>query len=266
MLFKQFSSMIQWGSKGQDTFCDIGNGPGDFFVDHIFPVINGKCSKILLNDIDPEMLEYCQRNFHHVSDKFEYKKFDISSGDGLPLGVDGKFDHVTSMLVLHWVPDIRMSLENTFNLLRPQGGDCILVFFAFNTIFNACNDLTQRPKWNHYTKAEDKFLVPFQESNDPRKQFFDMMETVGFQNVKVEIKSSVYDYDSVEMLKDNMVSVCHALDFIPPSRHKEFMDELAVVLFKLATERLGSEFARANTVLSADVIVAYGQRLDVDKK
>uniref|UniRef100_A0A1I8PQ87 Methyltransferase domain-containing protein n=1 Tax=Stomoxys calcitrans TaxID=35570 RepID=A0A1I8PQ87_STOCA len=157
------------------------------------------------------------------------------------------------------------ALKNTFDLLSPNGGDCVIVFFAFNTIFNACNELSTSPKWYPYTRGEDNFMLTFENSKDCKAEFSEMMKAAGFENIRVDMESTVYDYETEEGLKENMISVCHALDFIPESRHSEFMDELGDILAQLAAERLNTDPQRTGSILSADVIVAYGQKMSVNK-
>ncbi|XP_059221412.1 juvenile hormone acid O-methyltransferase-like [Stomoxys calcitrans] len=201
-LIREFSNKFQWGNEDKDVFCDVGTGPGDFFVDHIYPLVKSKCKKIILADISKDMIDYCQKNFH-ISEKFEYKIFDIAAKSGVPAEVEGKIDHVTSMLVMHWVSDIRKALKNTFDLLSPNGGDCVIVFFAFNTIFNACNELSTSPKWYPYTRGEDNFMLTFENSKDCKAEFSEMMKAAGFENIRVDMESTVYDYETEEGLKGN---------------------------------------------------------------
>uniref|UniRef100_A0A1I8QF53 Methyltransferase type 11 domain-containing protein n=1 Tax=Stomoxys calcitrans TaxID=35570 RepID=A0A1I8QF53_STOCA len=264
-LFKIFSKELKWQSEGDDTFCDIGTGPGDFFNDYIYPTISKKCNKIILSDISKEMLEYCQNNMQH-SEKIEYKRFDIAAVNGIPIDLEGQFDHLTSMLVLHWVSDYRVALRNTLSLLRPQGGDCIVIFFSCNSFCKACNKLSNSSKWSSFTQGRGLFILPFEDSNDSKKDFRNMMLDEGFRNINVDKKTILYDYGSASIMREGLLSVCRPLEFIPKARREEFLDDLLPLMAEIAANRLDINTEKAKSLISVDLIVAYGQRLYIENE
>ncbi|XP_013114875.2 juvenile hormone acid O-methyltransferase-like [Stomoxys calcitrans] len=230
-----------------------------FFISHIYPLVKEKCSKIVLCDISKEMLEYCRKHFH-VSDKLDYKLFDIAEKSGPPKELEGQFDHVTSMLVLHWVSDYRQSLKNFYQLLRPKGGDCILSFFFDNHVFHTCNHLGSSPKWFQYTQGKGQFHLEFLNSKDPITDFCNMMTAEGFQNVEVKMKPVVYNYGNKENFKENMISVLHIFDFLTKAQQDEFFDEFVDHLAQLAAKKLGTSPQNSKYCICIDLVVAYGQK------
>lgn len=105
-LLKQFSSKLQWRSDGRDTLLDVASGPGDVSMDYVYPTFAEKCERIVFSDISKDMLNFFKSN-HRISPKCEFQVLDIASKKGVPSELEGQFDHLTSMLLLHWVKDTR---------------------------------------------------------------------------------------------------------------------------------------------------------------
>lgn len=90
-----------------DTYIDIGTGPGDVAMDYIYPLLPLNHRKIVFSDISSAMLEFA-RNYYGSIEKSDYKILDIAEKTGLPSELQRQFNHATCIMVLHWVPDIRL--------------------------------------------------------------------------------------------------------------------------------------------------------------
>lgn len=105
-LLKEYSTKMKWGLGGDDTLIDVGTGPGDVSIDYVYPVVQESCSKIVFSDISADMIEFFKANYQ-IPDKCELKVLDITTESALPCELEGQFDHVTSLLVLHRIPNNR---------------------------------------------------------------------------------------------------------------------------------------------------------------
>ncbi|XP_073826320.1 juvenile hormone acid O-methyltransferase-like [Musca autumnalis] len=242
-LLKHFSSKLQWRSDGGDTIIDIGTGPGDATIK----------SELMLDFF---------KSKYQLPERCGVRCLDIETNTLLPNDLVGRFDHLISSLVLHWVPDNRTALKNMFSLLRPEGGDCILVFFSFNTVFQANYILSCNPKWSQYIGDVNRWLAPLQFSDNPTTEFRDMMKEAGFSNICIDAKKATYRYRmDMDEFKESLIPVCGVYDSIPKCHQEEFLNDYAAASEAVAMERCGLSPDDAKCVVVADFIVAYGQKL-----
>lgn len=95
-------------------------------------------------------------------------------------------------------------MQNIFNLLRAEGGDCLLVFLAANPIFDVYKLLSKSNKWSVYMKDVNHYISPLHYSNDPKQEFSAMLKEVGFSDICVELQNKVYVYEGLEILKGKL--------------------------------------------------------------
>lgn len=95
----------------------------------------------------------------------------------------------------------RQALRNIYNLLRPEGGDTLLVFLATNPIFDVYKLLSKLPKWSSFMHDVDNYISPLHYSNDPKKEFENTLIEAGFENYEVEIRQRSYSYYCPKVLK-----------------------------------------------------------------
>ncbi|XP_061394066.1 juvenile hormone acid O-methyltransferase-like [Musca vetustissima] len=259
-LIAKFSTKLQWRPNGGDTVIDIGTGPGDVSMKYIYPIIPKNVGRMVFSDISLLMLEFFKTHYQ-IPDKCDLKLLDIETKQPLPSDMEGKFDHLISSLVLHWVPDNRTALGNMYKLLRPEGGDCILVFFSYNSVFQANYMMSLNPKWSQYITDVNQFIAPLQFSKNPTTEFRDMMEDAGFSNISMDTKKTYYRYKDMEEFKESLIPVCGFFDFIPKSRQTEFLDDYVKAFEEVAKESRNLSPEESKCVVVADIIVAYGQKL-----
>ncbi|XP_075152632.1 juvenile hormone acid O-methyltransferase-like [Haematobia irritans] len=260
LLLKEYFAKLNWKDEGGESFCDVGTGPGDVSFGYIYPNIPSNCGKIVFSDISQDMLDYMKTHYE-IPEKCELKILDIATKNDLPMDMEGKFDHVTSMLVMHWVEDSRMALRNIYKLLRPQGGDCFMTFFSYNNIFAANYYMDHlSPKWSQYIEKGKCFVNPLHFSKDAVTEFASLMKEEGFQNVSVKLKPVTYFYDNLEKFKENIMPVCAALNFIPKSLHTEFMNDFIDVMAKCGAQHRGLNEVDCKYQMTADMIVAFGDK------
>ncbi|XP_065356806.1 juvenile hormone acid O-methyltransferase [Calliphora vicina] len=231
-IIKEYSNILQWRSDGSDALLDVGSGSGDVLMDFIYTIMPPKFKRIVGSDISPKMINYA-KNVYNLKERCDFRVLDIGTERDIPNDMKQQFDHVTSFYCLHWIQNQRQALQNIYNLLRVEGGDCLLVFLAANPIFDVYKLLSKSSKWSNYMKDVDQFISPLHYSNDPKLEFSAMLKAVGFSNVHVELKHKVYVYEGLEILKDNVKAVCPFLDRIPLSLHDSFMDDFINIVTSL---------------------------------
>lgn len=217
-------SQTQWCPEIGDTYIDVGSGPGDVFMDYVYPLLPSNYQKIVLSDISRVMLEYAESSYGS-QEKREFKILDIGSKKGLPTELTGAFNHVTCLMVLHWVPDIRLvfkslicslyvmetkqsqiyfhfrsAIKNMSNLLHSAGGDCLLIFMPTSSHSMAYNRLKET-KWSKYLKDIDRFISPLHYSKDAKEELKEIMENSGFSNIQIDLQHKKLVYETFASMK-----------------------------------------------------------------
>ncbi|XP_037817110.1 juvenile hormone acid O-methyltransferase [Lucilia sericata] len=223
-IIKEYANILQWRLDGTDALLDVGSGSGDVLMDFIYNIMPPKFERIVGSDISPKMVNYA-KNCYYTHEKCDFRVLDIGTKNDIPNDMKEQFDHVTSFYCLHWIQNQRQALQNIYNLLKAEGGDCLLVFLASNPIFDVYKLLSKSTKWSTYMKDVDQFISPLHYSKDPKTEFSAMLKEVGFSIVNIELKHKVYVYEGLEILKDNVKAVCPFLERMPLNLHDTFMDD-----------------------------------------
>lgn len=95
-------------------------------------------------------------------------------------------------------------MENIYNLLRPEGGDCLLVFLASHIIFDVYKILSKSSKWSSYMKDVDQFISLFQYSNNAKLQYSFLLNEAAFSDIQVEVKNKVFVYKGLKTFKGKL--------------------------------------------------------------
>ncbi|XP_005179544.1 juvenile hormone acid O-methyltransferase-like [Musca domestica] len=256
---------FQWRVDGKDALLDIGSGPGDVLMEHILPLMPSEFSRVVCSDLSEDMVDFARSYYGHEDERCEFEVLDIAMKVGLPGNLLGRFDHITSALCLHWVQDYKTALKNIYNFIRPEGGDCLLIFMSTHNIFDAYNYTSQFSRWSEYMKDSNRCISPLHYSNDPKGDFSQLMAESGFCDIAIDIKSRIFDYGNMENLKENVKSVCGTLDHIPISCHSEFLNDFVAVMVEYAANAKRSE-AQTKYIMKYDLIVAYGRKPPTETK
>uniref|UniRef100_A0A1A9VS52 Methyltransf_12 domain-containing protein n=1 Tax=Glossina austeni TaxID=7395 RepID=A0A1A9VS52_GLOAU len=255
VVLKKYSNIFQWRLDGQDSLIDIGSGSGDVLKDFIYPLMPRNFARLVGSDISSIMCNYARQIFK-AEPRCDFRVLDIATGEKLPDDLKGQFDHVTSFYCLHWVQNQRQALENIYQLLRPEKGDCLLLFPANNTTFEAYLVLRKSPKWSSYMTDVERFIGPFCRTENLQEIFATMLREAGFTHIKVELRHDTYDYKTVSILKDNMEAVCPFLERMIPGQRSEFLQDLSSTMVEL---NLKNNIEPQISVTSK-LIVAYARK------
>ncbi|XP_073821507.1 juvenile hormone acid O-methyltransferase-like [Musca autumnalis] len=227
--FLEYFPKMQWRFDGNDTLIDIGSGCGNVLIDIVYPRMPKNIQRFVASDINPKMISYAQHCYGHLP-KVEFKVLDIASKK-LPRELKHKFDHVTSFYTLMWVNQ-RQAVKNIYNLLRPEGGDCLLVFLSSHPMYEVYKLMSDRDKWSQYMYDKERFISPLQNVKEPDQKFATFMREAGFSQFEVKLLHKHFVYESFEVFRTDMKAVNPFLDRVPVALHEEFMDDIMLEIIK----------------------------------
>lgn len=79
-----------------------------------------------------------------------------------------------------------------FNLISPEGGDCLITSGIVRIHHEASLCLSKLPKWSSYMEDIDQYNPPYPNDEDVRKYTIDLMEDAGFKDYTVELRDREY--------------------------------------------------------------------------
>lgn len=196
----EFSHVFQWRDDGCDSILDIGCGSADVTIDYLLPILPENYERLIGVDISEEMVNYARQQYPYP--RISFDKFDLSVDiDQQPFGKSTEpFDHITSFYCLHWVQNQENAIQNMYKLLKPNG-DMLVVFLAQNPIFEIYAQMSQSKKWAKYMTDVDRFISPYQYSNNPADQFGKLLCASGFTEYSVEIQEKLFIFEGIDLLK-----------------------------------------------------------------
>ncbi|KAL7740230.1 hypothetical protein ACLKA6_002206 [Drosophila palustris] len=231
IILDEYSSILQWRSDGQDSLLDVGSGSGNVLMDFVYPLLPQGYEQLVGTDISSKMVGYANNCYQRYA-RTQFQVLDIGC-DRLPAQLKGRFDHVTSFYCLHWVQNLRAALRNIYDLLKTEGGDCLLAFLASNPVYEVYKVLHKSVKWSAYMQDVEQFISPLHYCPDPAEKFTQLLDEAGFQYKNVEVRSEVFVYEGVHTLKDNVKAICPFLERIPVALHEEFLDDFVDVVISM---------------------------------
>ncbi|XP_075150992.1 juvenile hormone acid O-methyltransferase-like [Haematobia irritans] len=200
----EYSTKIQWRYDGHDSLIDLGSGCGDALMEFVYPRMPRNFKRLVCSDINPKMVNYARQQYDHIKGS-EFRVLDMETLRRLPSDLEGNFDHVMSFYVLHWIQNQRQALENIYHLLRPEGGDCLLVILASHPIIGAFRLTSQMEKWSRFMfDMDSRITAPMQTSKNPGEDFSKLLSEVGFSDYTVEMQEREFVYGSLEIYKENV--------------------------------------------------------------
>lgn len=96
--------------------------------------------------------------------------------------------------------NFRVAFENISKFLKP-GGDCLVTFMTKNPIFEIYEKLAADNKWNRFMKDVEKFVSPYQHSNDPMTEVCNYLSECSFSRFKVYERERLFIYENIDILK-----------------------------------------------------------------
>ncbi|KAL0267368.1 UNVERIFIED_CONTAM: hypothetical protein PYX00_009656 [Menopon gallinae] len=152
----------------------------------------------------------------------------VANGEAIIDGTKEKkprgYDLISSFYCLHWIPNQRLALENIHKLLKP-GGDALLVLLAKSPVFSLYDKLSGLATWKEYMQDVENFISPYHRSEDPLRDFLDLISDVGFETVKLECRERNYIFQSTSSLRNAIIAVNPFISRIPNHLHEQFITD-----------------------------------------
>ncbi|XP_075150094.1 juvenile hormone acid O-methyltransferase-like [Haematobia irritans] len=259
-VLEEYATKIQWRYDGEDSLIDLGSGCGDVLVDFVYPRMPLNFKRLVCSDINPQMVNYARKNYGYING-LEFQLFDMETSEELPNDLRESFDHVTSFYALMWVKNERQALQNIYDLLRPEGGDCLLTFLASHPTIAGYKLARQMEKWSKYMHDLDSVLpVSLQNSSQPAEEFSQLMSTLNFTEYTVDVQDRIFVYDSLEVFKENMKAVNPFLDRIPVVLHEEYMNDIMAMILKCMDLPRHSDVYKISFPVSYKILIVYARK------
>ncbi|XP_046990945.1 juvenile hormone acid O-methyltransferase-like [Schistocerca americana] len=211
---------------------DIGCGPGDVARKVLAPRLPPG-TKLVACDISTKMLEFC-RQHNALPGTITYEQLDVVQPDleNSAVWQYAPFGKVFCLLLLHWVPDNRRAVQNIQKLLVPGG---VAVFSIIANMVNntAFEEMAKDSLWARYMQDVEKFVSPYQHSEDQVSDFRQLLQSEGYQVLRCDVAPQVVFFPSEMQRRDFLKSVCPFLDRVPEDQKDNFLDDLLQRMEKL---------------------------------
>uniref|UniRef100_A0A1B0EU94 Methyltransferase domain-containing protein n=1 Tax=Lutzomyia longipalpis TaxID=7200 RepID=A0A1B0EU94_LUTLO len=165
----EFGHLMQWHVDREESILDVGCGSGDVLVDYLLPALPKTYSRVVGADISEQMVRYARDTYGHLK-RVSFTTLDIEGEIPPEMPLSEPFNHITILLL----PPLGSGSKNIYNLLADDG-DCLLAFLANMPIFEIYEQMARSIKWAPYMKDVHKFVSPYQHSEKPAEEFWDLM-------------------------------------------------------------------------------------------
>ncbi|XP_055701671.1 juvenile hormone acid O-methyltransferase-like [Phlebotomus papatasi] len=205
IIIEKYHKWLYWREDKEESFLDVGSGPGDIVRAVIYPCLPANFSRLVLSDISEPMIELEKKNFKGC-DRVSCEVLDIGTKISEQKLKDlGTFDHVMSFFCLMWVPDQETAMENIFKLVKPRG-DCFIVLAANSTILDAVTSVCESPRWKEYFIGwQDFYAFPYRKLDEAKEKGMKFLKNAGFVDIKADLMTNYIKFLSDEQ-KVNFLS------------------------------------------------------------
>lgn len=221
-VYKEYGHLIKWREDSLDSIMDIGCGPGNVLINVILPNFKGKYAMVYGSDISEKMIEFCNQKYK--SEMLNFLTMDIMEDTEKFVEKYGQLDHVVSSYALHWLSNQPKGIRNIYNLLKP-GGDFFSIHIQSSVLYEIMAYMDKNKKWCKYFDKLTECIPFSQNSTQPERDFFEILENNGFTDIMVEIAHQdvvLNDYDDMVAFLGTIV--CQ-VDRIPEDKRREYIKD-----------------------------------------
>nr|AHZ20738.1 juvenile hormone acid methyltransferase [Diploptera punctata] len=236
-----------------DRVLDVGCGPGFVTAQELMPRLPQDFAILVGTDVSHAMVQHATSTY--VQPKLKFAHLDISSTHIDKELWEPGFDKIFSFYCLHWIPDQRTAVNNIYHLLRPAG-EALVLLMAKCPVFNVYTAQSNKPKWQQYMKDASRYISPYHQLKDPKSEFINIVEDVGFHVVDCDCRQNKFNYGTLERLKDAIKAVNPFMDRIPEELQEEYLNDCLSEARRIKCTESNNNVEEVTTV-SYDIIVAH---------
>ncbi|XP_055691299.1 juvenile hormone acid O-methyltransferase-like [Lutzomyia longipalpis] len=252
LFIEKLSELVKWRPNG--SILEVGCGTGDATLKYICPELPEDFSKLVCTDISEEMVKDTQKLFAE-DPKVSCRVLDI--GRDIEASEKDQFDQVLSLNCLMWVPNQKKAFQNLYDFLKP-GGSCFLIFVCTASLWDVIFELISRPKWRKFVPHPKKiYPFPYRQDPNPVKTVTELMESIGFVNVKVEMRESKFLFRSKEEFMGFVKALPNPLDQMTLEEQDEYLKEAVDLAFSYENV---IDQSGCDEKVSGTQLMAYGEK------
>ncbi|XP_055693979.1 juvenile hormone acid O-methyltransferase-like [Lutzomyia longipalpis] len=216
----EFQPLLNW--RNGESFVDIGCGPGDVTHDIIMPLLPRDFTQLVCMDISRENLDRCCEEFRG-DDRVSCVEIDM--GKRQDSRRFNPFNHATSLMCLHWIPQQEVAIANVCDLLQ-SGGSFFFTFVADCPNRKMNKKMIESKKWAKFLHGMDMACNPYCFSRDPVGVIRNTLSNAGFVNIHTELREVIYQWDTREEFLDYIITFsAFLINRIPREHHAEFLED-----------------------------------------
>ncbi|CAH4029300.1 unnamed protein product [Pieris brassicae] len=234
------------------TILDIGCGDGGL-TSKIFKEIIPNCKTMIGCDISEDMIRFA--NEHYASERINFTTLNIEGE--LPDQLRERFHHVISFFALNWCHRQETAFQNIYDILRDQGS-CFAIIAERVSLFDAYRNLAKVEKWKPWLIDVERYISPYHDSQDSRKEMEHLLGKVGFTVTKLEHKILVHDFENQENLKSALMSVVPFK--IPDELYDDFFIHLSKEMQMFDTKKYNFKKSTYDSVFIVQALVLYVEK------
>lgn len=198
-IINEYATILQWRSDGCDSILDIGCGSGDVTIDYLLPILPMNFQRLVGADLSGEMVDYARKQYANTRISFEQFDLGIDLEKQLLRQIE-PFDHIVSFYCLHWIQHQTKAIQNLYKLCKPNG-DVLVIFLAQNPIYEIYQQMAKNQRWSKYMTDVERFISPYQNSDEPADDFSRLLVESGFREYQVEVREKLYVFEGIDVLK-----------------------------------------------------------------
>lgn len=203
---KEFADVLQWRPDGRDSVLDAGCGPGDITADILLPFLPKTFERVVGVDLCEKMISYARHNHNHPRLFFEVMNLDVELTKEIFIDEE-PFDHIFSFFCLMWIRNQKLCVQNFHKLLK-KGGDMLLVFLSHHPVYDFYKSQSENSRWARYVSDFDRFITPYQQSENPVEEFSKILEDSGFTNCRVKLETTHFVTEGVQNTYGKVTQIC----------------------------------------------------------
>ncbi|CAH1179146.1 unnamed protein product [Phaedon cochleariae] len=229
---EKYKDKIKW--KDGESILEFGMGCGRNTREVLLPHLPENFKEYIGSDVTTPMVEHSRRTIIHQ--RMKIIQFDIEC-DSIPPEFVGRFDHIFSFMVMHWIQNTRQAFSNMYRMLKP-GAEMFLTFGERISGNEFYDTMSRHPKWEQY--GHEKLISPFHFCEDVEKEYRTALQESGFTDYDFESEHREYQFPNEQAFDE----FCYSINPIIAKIPEEDKDEYKKVYLEMMKKNSSLNFIR----------------------